>query len=485
MNKWKIVGFLLLSLILTTTFACSGDNGNTSQQLSDVIKGDLMVTVSGSGKAAVSQEALLTFGSGGRVDKIYVKEGDIVNKDTVLASLDTSVLELAVKQAQITLAQAQVALTQADLSKQSAQLALDAVNDSQKTLELALLNAQIGTKTAEYSLDVAKDVYTWPDIDDAQSDVDNAKSFLDYALQGLNDATTANSIDRWIATVANAQVNLTTAEAKLDAQVQGYDTEEVVIKELQLDAAQQAEAQAQKNLDDLSKQINIKEKQLNLAEQSLAQAQSSVEFAEQSLQEAQKQLDEATIIAPFDGVIAGVNAKEDSMVPSPSMSPQPVIYMVNLSSMEMDIQVDEIDIPDVEIGQEAIIELDALPDMAIKGTVTSIYPVPTEVGGIVLYDVKMNFDVPDASGIKVGMSASADIIINSRENVLLVPERAIYMNGKGETAVSISTNGQTEERTVVTGASDGLQTEIVSGLHEGETIAIETRPASGTSGGLF
>jgi len=250
----------------------------------------------------------------------------------------------------------------------------------------------------------------------------------------------------------------------------GFSIEEVAIKELQIEAAQGAEAQAQKNLLELTDDIAIDALQLGIAKQSVAQAQQSVELAQQSLDEAQRQLDESTIIAPFDGVVARVNAKEGDHITPPTVAPQPVIYLIDATRLELLAEVDEIDIPEVWLDQEAVIEIDALSDAEFAGKVTAIYPVPILEGGVVLYNVKISLDVPQNSGIKLGMSAEVDIITDKRSNVLLVPDRAIQEDSEGKLQVKVMVDEQIEERQVVTGISDGFQTEIVGGLNEGEVV---------------
>ena len=68
------------------------------------------------------------------------------------------------------------------------------------------------------------------------------------------------------------------------------------------------------------------------------------------------------------------------------------------------------------------------------------------------------------------MSATADIIIDERSNVLLIPDRAVKLGSQGNTIVKVAVNGELETRTVVTGISDGFQIEIISGLEEGEMV---------------
>ena len=234
-----------------------------------------------------------------------------------------------------------------------------------------------------------------------------------------------------------------------------------------------AEAQAQKNLDELTEDIAIKELQIEAAKESVGQAKQSVVLARVSLAQTQKELDEATIIASIDGVVTSVSAEEGDILPSPSYTAKPIIHLIDPSSMELIVEVDEIDIPEVNLGQEAIIELDALPDVELISSVTTIFPMPIEVGGVVLYRVKINFDVPEGLGIKVGMSAEADIVLAKRINVLLIPDRAIEKDEEGRTIVKVMVGEQIEERPVVIGISDDFNTEIVSGLNEGETVVVE------------
>ncbi|MFB0559454.1 MAG: HlyD family secretion protein, partial [Dehalococcoidales bacterium] len=259
MRRWETIGVLILCLALAGSIACSpfgGGEEGVSQQLVEVVRGDLIVSVSGSGNIEVSKEANVAFDVGGRIDKIYVDDGDSVNEGDVLAKLETNALELALTQAKVTLTTQQVAVTQ----------------------------AEVALRTAEYNLDQARDLYTWPEIEVAQADVNNAKAFVDYVLErNLPEAT-----------VEYARARLVAAEAKLNAMIHTYDTEEVAIKKVEVE----------------------------LAEQSLQLSRLSLRQVQQSLQQAQKNLNEATLIAPFDGVVANVYAKEGDVIPSPTMAPR-------------------------------------------------------------------------------------------------------------------------------------------------------------------
>jgi HlyD family secretion protein len=495
-----ILTILCLALLWTTACDSLGGGGDeVSQQMVEVARGDITVSVTGSGTIETSREAKLTFGSAGKVDKILVEEGDEVKEGDVLSRLDISALELNYAQAQVSLTQAELALTQAQLTQKEAEYNLKNTRDTEAALKLALLNAQINLDTAKYNLEQTQDLYTWSDIKIAQADVDEAERYVEYVLEKLGhylpvpeagsqepeeDYSKTEGYKIWQERLVHAQSRLNAAEDRLDAMLSGSDAEEVVIKQKRVEAAEMSLAQAQKDLDELAEDIAIQELLVASAEQSVMQAQQSVGLAQQSLDEAQRQLDEATIIAPFDGIVAQVLAKEGEIIPSPSYAPKTIIHLINPNYLELVIEVDEIDIPMIELDREAVVTVDALPDTEFKGVVTAVCPVPKEEGGVVLYDVKVGLDAPENSRIRVGMSASADIIIEEHSDILLVPSRAIDKNEQGQTIVKVMSNGEVQERPVVVGLDDGLRTEILSGLSEGETVVVEVRARSTPSMGF-
>ena len=497
MKKIIKLGLILtvLCLALLWTTSCDllgGGEEEVSQQLVKVARGDLTIRVAGSGKIETSLEARLAFGSAGKVDKILVEEGDRVSKGEVLAKLDTSALELA-------RTQSQVALTQAQLAEQTAGYNLKSTRDSEEALKLALLSTQISLDQAKYNLEQTQDLYTWSDIKTAKANVDSAERYLEDLLDRAGkflpegedgsypeileyvfgeDYPKTPGYEIWQEEIVYAQSRLNAAEDRLDAMLYGSDTEDVAIKKKQVEAAEMSVAQAQKNLDELGEDIALQELQVDSAGQ-------SVELAGQSLDEARRQLDEATIVAPFEGIVAQVLAKEGDNIPQLSLAPKTIIHLIDPGQMELLVEVDEIDIPLVEIGQEAVISVDALPDAEFQGIINAVYPVPKEEGGVVLYDVRLSLDAPENSGIKVGMSASAEVLIEKRSNVLMVPSRAIEKDNQGKTIVKVMSDEQVQERQVVVGLDDGFRIEIVSGLREGETVVIESRVRSTSGVNMF
>jgi len=465
------IAILTMCLVLLSISSCAMFGTSVAdQQMAKVIRGDIEITIDGSGNIQASRQVKLSFGSTGKVDEVYVKEGDYVSKETMLAKLETDELGLArtqarveLEKAKVALTESQVALTKAKLSSESSEYELSKLEASRTQLELVLLNAKIDVRSARHHLDETRDIYTWPDIETAQKDVDNAKAFLQYALeQDLPEAT-----------IIYAQARLDAAEAVLDAKRNAYDTEEVAIASMQLEAAELAEAQAQKDLSDLERDISIKKMELEVAKETVEKATEAVELArqsvvlaQQSLGNAEKKLEEASIIAPFDGVVAAVGAKTGDTI----LATTTMIYLIDPTSLELIVEIDEMDIPEINLGQKAIISVDSMPDDTFTGVVTSIYPVPTSGTGIVTYNVRINFEAFNDNQIKVGMNASADIVVEERIDALLIPKEALEIDNDGRPITRVIADEEVEERNVVIGISDGMQTEIISGLSEGETV---------------
>ncbi len=427
MRNWRKLIVALLILVLVGSVSCSAFGGNkqqTSQQLVKVVRGDLTVTVSGSGNLEASNKANLAFGVGGKVAKIYVDEGDNVIEGEALARLETDDLELALTQTQVAYTQAGVGVTQ----------------------------AQVALETANYNLNQALEKYTWPDIKIVQADIDDAKAYVEYVAWNVAQSTPEKR-SMWIEASIYAKARLAATEAKLDAMVRSYDTEEVALQRMQVEAARQ----------------------------SLQLAQQSQELAKKSLDRGQKQLEDTTITAPFAGVIAKVNVDEGDIVPPPGVVSKTIIDLIDPTGMELVVEVDEIDVVSVKLGQRADIEVDALPALKLEGKVSFINLLPTNKAGVVVYDLRIVFSVAEGTGLRDGMSATADIVVAERNNVLLVPDRSIKRDSQGKTTVQVVLNGQTEERSVATGISDGFNTEIVDGLREGEMV-VEAQTRSASSG---
>jgi multidrug efflux pump subunit AcrA (membrane-fusion protein) len=209
---------------------------------------------------------------------------------------------------------------------------------------------------------------------------------------------------------------------------------------------------------------------IKLKELELEQAQTALDNAELELEQAKDALEDTTITAPYDGLITEVMVEEGDTVPA-GISAGPLFHIVDPSTIEMSGLIDEMDIAGVEIGQKASITLDALPDREYTGTVTYISKVGTIEAGVVSYETTITIDEPGPE-LKDAMSATAEIVVEAHEDVLMVPRQAIVRTDAGKRAVELWTGEEVRRQPVTTGVSTGRYTEIVKGLSEGDVVIL-------------
>lgn len=435
-----------------------------------VQRGDLEATVEGSGSIVPAREVTLSFSSGGKVAEVLVAEGDTVSASQPLVRLETDELELQVAQAEASLRQAELNLEKllAPPDEQEVQAAQDAVEEAAAALHLAQINYEAAqdSRTANEALE------------NAQSAYEEALNTYNYWLDQYNQGKAAY----WY--VDQAQQRLDDAELELRrTQHQVDQTMESAAAELQ--QAINAYEQAKAALDDLLAGPD---------EQEIEQARLQVEQAQASLEQARLQLEQATLIAPFDGVVTSLNA-----TPGETVSGE-VVTVSDLSTLEVEINLDETDIAQVAVGQKARVYLDAFPDAELEGEVVYVALSAEVESGVVLYPVRVRL-APTDLPIRPGMTADVEIITAAKEDVLLVPLRALQ-NANGQyfvlrrTGTPAAETGQGArqrplaglgvERVVVTvGASNGTWAEVVDGLEEGDVVVVMSQSTEeGTSAGM-
>ena len=206
-------------------------------------------------------------------------------------------------------------------------------------------------------------------------------------------------------------------------------------------------------------------------------ASESLRSAQLSLESQYGQLDDYTITSPISGTIIDKNYKAGET----SESNQVLCSIYDLSYLTMTLSVDELDITSVEVGQNVELAMDAITDHTYAGTVSKISQIGTATSGVTVYDVTLTIEGDDQ--LKLGMNGTATILVEERENVLLVPIAALSTS-RGESYVWLKSDSAAEDEpgvrtTVETGLSDETYAEVLSGLSEGDVVLI-TREA-GTS----
>jgi RND family efflux transporter MFP subunit len=168
-----------------------------------------------------------------------------------------------------------------------------------------------------------------------------------------------------------------------------------------------------------------------------------------------------------------VSAKMGQPVPSSA-----AVSIITPKSI-VTISVNEVDVAKIQAGQKATLTFDAIPDLTIAGQVSQIDVVGTVSQGVVSYNVQIAFDTQD-SRIKPGMSINADIQTAVHQDVLYVPNSAVKTQGTAN-YVQILTNNVVQRIPVTIGLSDDSNTEITSGLQEGQQVITQTISSKSTA----
>jgi len=221
-------------------------------------------------------------------------------------------------------------------------------------------------------------------------------------------------------------------------------------------------------------------------------AEAQVELAAAQLQRDQTNLDNSVIRSPVDGVVINRVVDVGQTVAASFQTPTLFVIGQNLHDMQIDVTVDEADVGQIHPGQHSDFTVDAYPDRKFVGTVAAVRLNPTIVQNVVTYDVVVSVDNRDER-LLPGMTAYVDVVVLQRRHVLLVPNAALRVHvpgAVGETAAGsalyVLENGRPRRVLVKSGASDGRQTEILSGsLREGDSVIIGFTAAAQAKRGPF
>lgn len=507
----------------------SAASTTTKTNTTQVSRGDLTTLVSGSSNIVAESAVSLSFQTTGIVSDIKVKEGDSVQKGQVLATIDARDLEYQVAsakasfdsakakldqlisgagrsselesaQAAVTSAQAQLAsareklaalkkptsdkISASRLKVQQAETSLQTTRDNNSATKTkaefdlakaseSLIQAQSKYGVAKYNWDWIERNNTDPStgrgpISDASKNtyrdsLVQAESALRTAEQGVQAAqvTLDNAKAAESANVTQAEAAL--ADAKLQLQTLLNPTEaDIAAAEATVQQNEASLASAKANLD----KIITPGTQTDVAIQ-----QASVTQAEASYNQAQLKLDNASLKAPFDGVVSSVGLTVGQT------SSGSTIGMVDRDPMHIDVKFGETDIVYIKVGQSAKLTIDALPDWQQTGTVTNISPVADTTSGVVSYKARIDFEDTDQR-VLIGMTAIVELVTAEKKGVLLIPNSAILPKGSGR-IVQIPDGQSTKEVDITIGLSDGVQTEVLTGLTEGQEII--STPLTNTS----
>ncbi|MCX6809364.1 MAG: efflux RND transporter periplasmic adaptor subunit [Candidatus Berkelbacteria bacterium] len=254
----------------------------------------------------------------------------------------------------------------------------------------------------------------------------------------------------------------------------------------------------------------------NAAAQKVTAAQSSVDVAGVNVDSANSQYQQAkttaakrTVKATIDGTITTINIRNGDQLgsssssgssssgqtssgssnsssssgsssSSSSSSSSAPIVIDDLSNLKASVSINEVDATSVQSGQKASMTFDAIDGLTLTGKVEQISTVGTNSSGVVTYPATISFDSLDGK-VKPGMSLTATVTTDVKQDVLMVANSAVKTQTDGTKYVQIMQNGKPVSQTVEVGKSNDTETEITSGLKEGDTVVTQTVTSSTSS----
>jgi HlyD family secretion protein len=511
-KKMLVIGvgivLLLAGGLAYRTIAGNQAAAASEVQTATVERGSLTSTLSSSGNAYASQSATISWQTSGKVGDVILQPGDLVTGDQVLAELDPESLSTDTINAKRDLIDAQQALDDLLNSKLQQAQALQAVEDAQQALDN--LNQQAAGDASQAQLDLAnaqeaydaalktRNAMNYPHssdelvIEKAQTDYLLAKEAYKEALKEFRKYEKKNltNTDR-----VRALNNLVTAEQKMDTAFATYNWYLLGYTDTEIAQADGELAVAKANLDTAQAAWdNLKggssSGAIALAEANLADAQrewervkdgpseADIEAAQAAVDAAQATLDHTQLLAPFAGTVTEVDVSTGDLV----SSGEAAFRIDDLSSLYVDLEISEVDLPSLKVGQQATLEFDAIADQQYSGEVTEIGMVGSVSQGVVNYPVTVRITDADEN-IRPGMTASVTVILDQRQGVLLVPNKAIHTSS-GQQTVTVLFEGQQIAVPVTVGLVGDSQSEITSDqLREGDVLVISGSTASTATSG--
>ncbi len=446
-----IVIVVVVAVILATYFIFRNISNQAeavgSLQTTVVERGTLTASVGATGNVRANQTAILTWQTSGTVEIVNVGIGDDVQAGDVLASL-----------AQTSLSQ-NIILAQADLVTAERNLEnLLASNTPRAQAQLALVDAQQKYDSAKYTLD----------------------SFL-----ATNRGATSDAVQNARAEYTLALDSLEQAQAFYDhVRDRPDDDPEKARAFTTLYNAQQAASRAKNNLNYFllvpsGRDIDEARANLALAEAQLEDAQrewdrlkdgpdaDDVLAAEARVDAARAAVEMAQVSAPFSATVT-----DAVPIPGDQVAPGTTAFRIDdLSYLLVEVQVSEVDINSIQLGQPVTITFDAVLGQEYHGQVVEVAQAASVVAGVVNFDVTVELTDADEQ-VKPGMTAAVTITVKQLEDVLLVPNRAVRLL-EGKRYIFVLRDGLMERVEITLGASSDSVSEVVAGdLEEGDIIIL-------------
>lgn len=467
----------------------SGKSNTVSVQ--GVQRTDIHSTLSYSGNIQPSSQISIIPKVSGRITTLPVKVGDAVKSGDVIATIDASMLDAQVAQAQAAVDSAQARydqmkagprdeqVAQARANVSAAQAKLAGLKDGPRAEQVAQVKANLDA--AEAKLAQVQAGPTAEQVKSAELAIDQAKNAL-YAAQVNKDGACNPHNPDYLCKSATASANAAETavqQAQQQLAILTAPPSEETIAQVQaaVDAAREQYALAQKpitqhDLDQAQAAVTAATEQLKLAqtpytEADLKVAQAAVDQARAALEIVKLQRADARVIAPVDGIVSQ-KFQDVGALANPS---EPIVVLIS-RGVEVTINVEEAKLGLVAPGQTAKVQVPAYPGVPFEAKVVGDPPTVDPKSRTA--SVRLVPDDPKGQ-LKPGMFTQVTVDSEQHANALVVPQSALVMDD-GKALVYTVENGTVKVQPVTIGITDGVNVEIVDGLSEGAVVVIGDKP---------
>ena len=414
-----LIILLVIAIAVPAFLFVRGSNAGaaTQFQTTTLERGTLTATIGATGTVRAMQTAVLVWQAAGTVDTVNVKVGDNIPKDFVMAFLEKTSLPQSIIAAEADLADAQQALDE-------------------------ILNSDTARAEAVIALRDAKETFV------------KAENYLHYLQNSRRIPQT--SVNTYLVRTRRGFEYRTKTKTFKGPAPEDWIIEaenDLALKKAELD-------EAQRTYDRLTSG--------NTAE---------IEAAEARVDAAQAALNMARVVSPFSGTVTESHSLSGDQVSAGATA----FRVDNLSSLLVDVQVSEVDINNISIGQTVTLTFDAILGKSYHGEVVEVTQAGTVEEGVVSFTVTVELTDADAL-VKPGMTAGVNIVVEELQDVLLVPNRAVRLVD-GERVVYVLEDGQPVRKEIRLGSSSDTQSIVVSGdVAEGDQIVLNPPVEFGPGG---
>lgn len=451
-----------------------------------VTRGSISRVLEGSGTLEAIDQYEVSALVSGDVTADFFEEGDMVSKDQVLYKIDASSIEKNIDKAQNALSQSKMSYSEAveaygDLTVsapckgviktlyikngddiKTGDRVCDIVDSDTMTLEIKFLSSQAG---GIYSGQAANIEMTG-----------GGGSYMG-TVKTVSSGSTVNSLG---VPVTNVEISVTNPGAittgdTATAVVDGTACAEPGTFKYSHEETVTAKASGKvRNLsliegDRVSAGRTILTIESSSVSNQVKKSALSVSDAELSLKGLQDDLDQYSISSPIAGKVIQKTVKAGDKVASQQGSTSMAV-IADLSALTMTMNIDELDISSVKVGQDVEVTADALENQVFHGVVNKVSVIGTSQNGVTTYPVEVLLSDVEDTDLIPGMNVSATIVLEKKDDVLLIPTTAVKRGNK------VKMLGSGEEVEIETGIDDGTQVEVLSGLSEGDQVEIADVP---------